>query len=56
MYSLCGVSMKEETVILGREMMACTHKHDNSGISVVFVEEKLIQIGLIIVEITLYEI
>ena len=44
----------EKAVICGKEMSACTHKRDKSGIGVIILEENLVQIGLIIAEILLF--
>ena len=43
-----------EAVIWGKEMKACTHKLDNFGIGVVNIDENLVQIGLLIAEISLF--
>ena len=47
-----GCIYVQEAVIWGKEMRACTHKRDNSGNGVIILEENLVQIGLIVAEIS----
>ena len=44
----------EKAVVWGKEMRACTHKRDITGIGAIILEENLIQTGLIIAEILLF--
>ena len=43
-----------DAVIWHKEMTACAHKRDKSGIGVIIHEENLVQIGLIIAEILFF--
>ena len=54
MAGLWGCIHAEEVVIWGKEITACTHKHDKAGIGVIILEGNLAQISLIIAELLLF--
>ena len=49
-----GCIRAEEAVIWAKEIRASTYKRDISGIGVIILEEKCVQIGLIIAEILFF--